>query len=230
MGIVAFIFARGGSKGLPNKNILPLQGKPLIGWSIDQAKLVDKIERIIVSTDSIEIAEIAMQYGAEVPFMRPADLSQDTTPEWKVWQHALSYLNESEGALPTAMLSVPTTSPLRLPCDLEKCIDEYLKGDADAVITVREAQRSPYFNMVTKRNDGTVSLVIEPQASVMRRQDVPIVYDITTVAYVLNPKFVLEKESIFQGKVRAIKIPLERSLDIDTLMDFKLAEVLSANR
>jgi N-acylneuraminate cytidylyltransferase len=229
MGIVAFIFARGGSKGLPGKNILPLHGKPLIAWSIDQAKLVDRIERIIVSTDSIEIAEVARQFGAEVPFLRPADLAQDTTPEWHVWQHALNYLKETEGTLPSTMISIPTTSPLRLPCDLEKCIDEYQKGDVDAVITIREAQRSPYFNMVTKREDGTVSLVMSSEVMIARRQDTPIVYDMTTVAYVLNPKFVLEKESLFQGRVRAVEIPVERSLDIDNLIDFKLAEVLSAN-
>jgi N-acylneuraminate cytidylyltransferase len=229
MGIVAFIFARGGSKGLPGKNILPLNGKPLIGWSIDQAKQVDRIKRIIVSTDSLEIAEVARQFGAEVPFIRPAELAQDRTPEWLAWRHALNYLNESEGALPSAMISIPTTSPLRLPCDLENCINEYQKGDVDAVITIREAQRSPYFNMITKQQDGTASLVISPEVMITRRQDAPIVYDMTTVAYVLRPKFVLEKESLFQGRVRAVEIPVERSLDIDNLIDFRLAEVLSSN-
>lgn len=229
MGIVAFIFARGGSKGLPGKNILPLHGKPLIGWSIDQAKQVDRIERIIVSTDSLEIAEVARQFGAEVPFIRPAELAQDRTPEWHAWRHALNYLNESEGTLPSVMISIPTTSPLRLPCDLENCINEYQKGGVDAVITIREAQRSPYFNMVIKQRDGTASLVISPEVMIARRQDAPIVYDMTTVAYVLNPKFVLEKESLFQGRVRAVEIPVERSLDIDNLIDFRLAEVLFSN-
>ena len=100
MKTVAFIFARGGSKGLPGKNILPLAGKPLIAWSIEHAKAVKRIGRIIVSTDSQEIADVATQYGAEVPFIRPDELSSDTSPEWLAWRHALGYLREKEGVLP----------------------------------------------------------------------------------------------------------------------------------
>jgi CMP-N-acetylneuraminic acid synthetase len=188
MKAVAFIFARGGSKGLPGKNIRPLSGKPLIAWSIQHALVVKRIDRVIVSTDSDEIAETARQYGAEVPFMRPAELAVDNSPEWLAWRHALNYLKESTGTLPEAMVSVPTTAPLRLPIDIENCLDEYEKGDADIVITVTDSYRSPYFNMV-KTN-------------------------------------VMAHNSTFEGRVKAVHVPTERAIDIDTLLDFHIAECL----
>jgi N-acylneuraminate cytidylyltransferase len=223
---VAFIFARGGSKGLPGKNIRPLGGKPLIAWSIEHALSVKRIKRVIVSTDSDEIAELARQHGAEVPFMRPAELAADNSPEWLAWRHALSYLRESTGELPEVMVSVPTTAPLRLPIDIENCLDEYEKGDADMVITVTDAHRSPYFNMVKANADGSVGLVNPPQSAIARRQDAPLVYDMATVCYVANPVFVMTHNATFEGKVNAVNIPAERAIDIDTPLDFQIAESL----
>lgn len=230
MKAIAFIFARGGSKGLPGKNIRPLDGKPLIAWSIEHAKTVKRIGRIIVSTDSHEIADVAVQFGAEVPFIRPDYLSSDTCPEWLAWRHALSYLREKEGVLPEVMVSVPPTAPLRLPLDIENCLNEFEKGDVDMVITVTDAHRSPYFNMVRENADGTVGLVIPPETKIYRRQDSPTVYDMATVAYVARSEFVMAKESTFEGRVKSVHVPLERAVDIDTLMDFKIAEILHANR
>lgn len=226
MKVVAFIFARGGSKGLPGKNVKPLAGKPLIAWSIEHARAVQRIGRVIVSTDSSEIAEVALAYGAEVPFMRPKELALDDSPEWLAWRHALDYLRASDGCLPDAMVSVPTTAPLRLPVDIDNCLDQYEKGDADMVITVTDAHRSPYFNMVKANADGTVGLVIPPPASIARRQDVPTVFDMTTVAYVARPEFVMSHKATFEGRVRAVHVPAERAIDIDTLLDFKFAEFL----
>lgn len=226
MKAVAFIFARGGSKGLPGKNIRPLNGKPLIAWSIEHAIAVKRIDRVIVSTDSDEIAELARQYGAEVPFMRPVELAGDNSPEWLAWRHALNYLKESTGALPEVMVSVPTTAPLRLPIDIENCLDEYEKGNADMVITVTDAHRSPYFNMVKTNADGSVGLVNPPQSTIARRQDAPVVYDMATVCYVANPEFVMAHNSTFEGRVKAVHVPTERAIDIDTLLDFQIAECL----
>lgn len=230
MSIVGFIFARGGSKGIPFKNICPLMGKPLIGWSIEQALKVNRIERLIVSTDSNEIAEIARSFGAEVPFIRPSHLAEDNSPEWLAWRHAIEYLRDQEGYLPKTMISIPTTAPLRLPVDIENCLDEYARGLADVVITITDARRSPYFNMVTLQDDGNAKIVIPAEASYSRRQDVPVVYDITTVAYVIDTQFVLRCHSLFDGRVRAVHIPIERSLDIDTALDFRIAEALIADR
>lgn len=226
MKTFAFIFARAGSKGLPGKNIRPLGGKPLIAWSIEHARSVKRIDRVIVSTDSEEIAAVARDFGAEVPFKRPAELAKDDSPEWLAWRHALAFIKESEGDMPEVMLSVPATAPLRLPIDLENCLDEYAKGDADVVITVSGAHRSPYFNMVRENADGNVGLVIPPTSAITRRQDVPVVYDMATVAYVVRPEFVLSSDAIFKGRVRAVQVPKERAIDIDTPFDFQLAECL----
>ena len=186
MNIVAFIFARGGSKGLPGKNIRLLGGKPLIAWAIELALAVNRIDRVIVSTDSEEIAEISRQYGAEVPFIRPAKLARDESAEWLAWRHGLEYLKETTGALPEVMVSVPATAPLRLAIDIDNCLDEYEKGAVDVVITVTDAHRSPYFNMVKTNSDGTYGLVNAQSLVIERRQDTPVVYDMTTVCYFAN--------------------------------------------
>lgn len=227
MKIIAFIFARGGSKGLPGKNILPFCGKPLISWAIELALKIRKIDKVVVSTDCAKIQKIALECGAEVPFLRPEDLSQDKTPEWLAWQHALNQIKITSGSLPDIMVSLPPTAPLRSIIDVEHCIEEYHKGGADIVISATEARRSPYFNMVKKNPNGTYGLVIPPQnLNISRRQDVPLVYDMTTVCYVANSEFVLNHKNIFEGRVKAVSIPAERSIDIDTALDFKLAEYL----
>lgn len=231
MNIVALICARGGSKGLPGKNIRPLAGVPLIAWSIRQARAVPRIGRVIVSTDSEEIAAVARAAGAEVPFLRPAELAQDHSPERSVWRHALEYLKATVGSYPDALIVVPATAPLRLPEDLERCLDEFAQAEADTIITVAEPYRNPYFNMVKTRADGCVELVIPPADGVLtRRQDAPDVYDVTTVAYVTAPEFVMRADNIFAGRVRAVQIPAERAIDIDTLLDFRVAECLLQHR
>lgn len=226
MDIVALICARGGSKGLPGKNTRRLAGKPLIAWAIDHARAVQRVRRVIVSTDSEEIAAIARAAGADVPFMRPAELARDDSSEWAVWRHALAHLQTSDGALPDALLVVPATAPLRAVSDLERCLDEYGKGDVDVVVTVTDAHRNPYFNMVTANADGSVSLVITPKGSINRRQGATAVYDLTTVAYVARPDFVMTHDSMFEGRVRRVHVPPERALDIDTALDFRIAECL----
>ncbi len=226
MGVTAFIFARSGSKGLPGKNVRLFGGKPLIAWSIEHALAVNRIERVIVSTDSEEIAIVARKYGAEVPFMRPSELARDESPEWLAWRHALNFLLDKEGVLPKVMVSVPTTAPLRLPLDIENCLDEYEKTDTDMIVTVTDSRRSPYFNMVKVNEDGTIGLVNPSQSVVVCRQEVPKIYDMTTVAYVVRPEFIITHNAIFEGKVRAVHVPLERAIDIDTLLDFQIAEYL----
>ena len=225
MRYVALISARGGSKGLPGKNTKLLGGIPLIGRSIQVAKKVSRIDRIIVSTDSEEIAAVAREYGAEVPFMRPAELAKDTSSEWSVWRHAIDYLRNNDTITVDVLVNLPTTAPLRNVIDVDNCLDEYEKGGVDIVITVTEAHRSPYFNMVSNDNKGYSSVVI-PDGKINRRQDSPVVYDMTTVAYVVNPEYVKNSNGIFDGKVRSIEVPIERAIDIDTDLDLKIAECI----
>ena len=230
MNAVAFIFARGGSKGLPGKNTRLLGGKPLIAWSIERALAVHRISRVIVSTDSEEIATISREYGAEVPFLRPAELATDESPEWLAWRHGLEYLKKTTGSIPEVMVSVPSVAPLGLAIDIENCIDEYAKGLSDIVITVTDAHRSPYFNMVKTNLDGSYGLVDSSFSSTSRRQDAPLVYDMTTVCYVANSEFVMSHKSIFEGRVGAVHVPIERAIDIDTQQDFQIAEYLLSQR
>jgi N-acylneuraminate cytidylyltransferase len=228
MNIVALICARAGSKGVPGKNIRLLAGKPLIVRAINQAKKIKEINRVIVSTDSKKISNIAMEAGAEVPFLRPRNLAEDNTSEWLVWRHALENIKIKDGNYPDILIVVPVTSPLRSVKDLNSCLIEFKKGNADIIITVTESHRNPYYNMIKINEKGLASRLIETKKQITRRQDAPKVYDITTVAYVTTPKFVLEKEGIFSGKVRHVNIPTERALDIDTPFDFKIAELLLA--
>jgi N-acylneuraminate cytidylyltransferase len=230
MKYIVLICARGGSKGLPGKNIKPLNGVPLIGWSINVAKQIQKVSRVIVSTNSKEIAQVALEYGAEVPFIRPEKLSLDDSPEWLVWRHAIDYLEQYENEKIDALVVLPVTAPLRSINDVDACIDLFEKGEVDSVITVSEANRSPYFNMTVNDNNGYSSLVITPDNKITRRQDAPKVYDMTTVAYVVNADFVKEYNGIFEGKVKSEVVPLERAVDIDTLLDFKIAECLLSNQ
>ena len=225
MSTVAFIFARGGSKGLPGKNTRSFGGKPLIAWSIECALSVKAIDRVIVSTDSEEIAETSRKYGAEVPFIRPGELATDESPEWLSWRHALKYVSDSSGALPKVMVSLPATSPLRAVRDVESCLEQFSTGGCDMVVTTSEAHGNPYFNMVRDVSDGTVRLVLE-DAQVSRRQDAPIIRELATVCYVANSEFVMSHNSIFEGRVKAINIPKERAIDIDSLLDFQIAEFL----
>ena len=220
---VAFIFARGGSKGIPRKNIKLLGGRPLIAWSIETALKCPSIDRVIVSTDDQEIADVAMSFGAEVPFIRPAELAEDTSPEWYAWRHAVNFV-ESEGFKFDKFVSLPATSPLRSVDDVENCIAA-LDGQTDVVLTVKEAERSPYFNMVTIDEEGFSHLAITPDIAVMRRQDAPKVYDMTTVCYVTRPKFILSNFGVFSGRVRPVIVPVSRAIDIDNPVDFQMAEL-----
>lgn len=230
MSLTAFIFARGGSKGLPGKNARILAGKPLIGWAIEQALAVDRIGRVVVSTDDVGIASVAQTCGAEVPFLRPDTLASDTASEWDAWRHALETMRDSEGVLPDPFISVPATSPLRLPQDIAACLDLYQQGRADLVLTVTEPHRNPWFNMVRRQDDGTVMPVNNPKGTVARRQDAPVVKDVTTIAYVADPRFVLQNRSVFAGRVQATEVPVERAIDIDTPHDFEIAEFLMKKR
>ena len=225
MKFVAIICVREGSKGLPGKNLLPLGGKPLVAWSIRIARQVKKICRVIVSTDSERIAQIAKEQGAEIPFIRPKELARDDSPEWLVWRHALNYLISQEYDF-DGLIVLPATAPLREIEDINKCINEFEKGDVDTVITVSDANRNPYFNMVTIDKEGYSNLIIPQTKLISRRQDAPSIYDMTTVAYIVRPQFVFENERIFDGKVRSVYIPPERAIDIDTQLDFEICEYL----
>lgn len=222
MKTIAFIFARGNSEGVKNKNIKLLAGKPLIAYSIEMAQSISSISETYVSTDSEQIAQIALSFGSKV-IERPSELASSTAPEWLAWRHAIEYLHSKEVNF-DRFISLPTTSPLRDKSDVEKCLNK-LDKETDIVITMSEAKRSPWFNMVIEKN-SYVEIVMGKNPDINRRQDAPLCYDLTTVSYVSRPEYILSSEGIFSGRVKAVKIPAERAIDIDTEFDFTVAELL----
>lgn len=224
---IAFIFARGGSKGVLRKNIRLLAGRPMIAYAIEVALQSELIDRVVVSTDDPEIAEVAKACGAEVPFLRPAHLATDDSPEWLSCQHAIHAVHAADPSSRLRLfVGVPVTSPLRTVEDLDAAIRAFDPATTDAVITVRAAQRNPYFNMMRIDRDGYARIVLPPSDELVRRQAAPAVFDITTVAYVAAPEYVLTARSFFQGRVRAVEVPVERAIDIDSELDLEIAEFL----
>ena len=167
---IAFIFARGGSKGLKDKNILQIGDKPLIAHSIDLSKKIKEIDKIFVSTDSDKIANIGEKYGAQI-IERPKELALDNSPEWLSWQHAINFLIINT-ALSKKFLSLPPTAPLRSIIDVQKCLDA-LKGKVDIVTTMTESHRNPWFNMVTYSEKNNDISLINKNDLIKRRQDAP---------------------------------------------------------
>lgn len=221
--IFACIFARGGSKGVKRKNVKILGDKPLISYSIDSALSNEYIDNVFVSTEDTEIAEIASQYGANIPFIRPAELATDHSPMWEVWQHAMNFFRENRD-LPEIMIDLPCTSPFRSNEDITNVLKKLINDDYDAVITMCESKRHPMFNMVSEKNDGSLEIAMKPKIPITRRQDGPKIFDITTLAYAVKSEYIFSATNLFDGKIGAIIVPEERSLDIDTEFDFQLAE------
>lgn len=213
---------------MPGKNTRLLEGKSLVAHAVSKAVATTRIDSVMVSTDSEEIAMLAKQEGAEVPFLRPESLAQDTSAEWDVWKHTVEYLKSASREF-KALVVVPPTAPLRLVKDIDACLDLFESGRFDIVITVTDASRNPYFNMVKRIDGDRVDLVIKPDNTVSRRQDVPEVFDMTTVAYVADPDFVLSVNSLFEGRVGHVRIPAERAIDIDTQLDFDIAKCILIN-
>lgn len=223
MRTFAFIFARGGSKGLRDKNVKHIGGLPLVAHSIRIAASLPSIEQVFVSTEDEVIADISRSFHATV-IQRPMELATDTAPEWLAWQHAVKYVQEELKQPFDVFVSLPPTSPLRSHLDIQNCLNS-LDKETDIVITVCPSHRSPYFNMISKDKHGFARLAAG-NGHFQRRQDTPAVYDITTVAYVTRPDFVLSSNRIFDGRVRTVTVPKERAIDIDDEIDFQIAQFL----
>lgn len=222
MRTVATICARGGSRGVPGKNIRSLLGRPLIVYTIEQALACRAIDAVYVSTDDAAIAGVARGAGARVPFLRPAELATADAPKMPVICHLVAAI-ESEGVAVERVVDLDPTSPLREVADIEACIG-MLDRDTDVVITGYEAEKNPYFNMVEFGPDGGVRLVKPPAQAVATRQAAPRVYAMNASIYVWHRR-TLDK-GLWGGRVRLHVMPRERSVDIDSELDFKLVEHL----
>jgi len=218
----AFIFARGGSKGIPKKNLSLLGGVPLLSHSIRAALCNQSIQQTFVSSDCSEILDIASHEGA-VPIPRPPSLAHDSSPEFESWKHAVSYAIKTHGQF-HRFISLPCTSPLRSQYDISAALLAH-KTPFDLVMTMTPSSRSPWFNMVRQDSSGKITQLMQDQ-TLFRRQDAPITFDLTTVAYVSSPKYILECSTLWDGNVTAIEVPQERSIDIDTPFDLMIAQLL----
>ena len=228
---VGFIFCRGGSKGVPRKNLRSIAGKSLLGYAVEVALASKSLQRVIVSTDDHEIAEAARSYGAEVPFLRPEELAQDDSSELDAWRHALRFFKDQhQNPEIDVFVSVPTTSPLRLSIDIDRCVDTLIQSQSDIVLTIKKAARNPYFNMIERDSQGEWRLCKATSGEIKQRQSAPEVFEITTVAYAARPTYIMSTDSLLDGKIEGCIIPEERTIDIDSEYDLLIAELLMQKR
>ncbi|MCL2365884.1 MAG: acylneuraminate cytidylyltransferase family protein [Oscillospiraceae bacterium] len=222
--MTAIIPARGGSKRLPGKNIKDLCGKPLIAYTIDAAKGSKLIERIIVSTDSKEIADIALFYGAEVPFLRPSELSSDKARSIDVIFYTVDRLNQDYGYGIDELILLQPTSPLRTSQDINNAIDVYTANNAEAVISVTESEHPPdWYKTINEK--GILKNYFDGSAT-PNRQEYSKAYLPNGAIYIFNYHFLKKQSDYYSEKTYPYVMSAESSVDIDTALDFMLAETI----
>jgi CMP-N,N'-diacetyllegionaminic acid synthase len=226
MDPLIIIPARGDSKGLPGKNIKLLDGKPLILHTLEAARLLFPDERICVTTDSAEIAEVVGRNGYRVPFMRPASLATDTSSTRSVILHALAFYREKGLDVSDVILLQPT-SPFRTPVHIEEALKLYSR-DCEMVVSVKEASVNPYFTLFEERIDGFLEK--SKSSDAIRRQDVPQVWEFNGAIYIFAADLILEKEISTFNRIRKFVMDEYSSLDIDTELDWVLAEFIVTKR
>ncbi|MFC2010256.1 cytidylyltransferase domain-containing protein [Chloroflexota bacterium] len=225
--IIGIIPARGGSKRLPYKNIKLLNGKPLIYYTIHEAKRSKYLSRLIVSTEDSEIAEISRRYDTEV-IERPAKLAQDDTPSLFVFQYIIQQLEE-KGFYPDVIVILQPTSPCRGVEDIDKAIEMFMETDCDSVVSVCETEVP--LQWVFRLEEGWLSPIIKDWQKVDRRQNAPETYRLNGAIYVIHRDIIVKQNNVVTGnRMQPYIMPEERSVDIDSELDFKLAELIIENR
>lgn len=228
--IILTICARGGSKGLPGKNVRTLLGMPLIVHTIRQAKMVKWIDRIVVSTDSEEIRNRAVEEGIEVPFLRSKKLAGDRVSKIPVFIDAIEKAEKYWKDSYDIWVDLDVTSPLRSVEDTKNAIKMLFKANTLAVITATPARRNPYFNMIEVSKSGYVQLSKKAPSRILRRQDAPKVYDMNGSIYVMWKDELIKRKTFFTEKTRLYVMPVERSHDIDSELDFKIVEMILSSK
>jgi len=220
MKLLALIPARGGSKGIPRKNIKLLAGKPLLGWSFDAAKSVKFVDRIVVSTDDEEIANVARSLGAEVPFIRPAEYSDDKAAGILPVLHALDQLPQYDW-----VLLLQPTSPLRSKEDIEGIVQLCIEEGAPSAVSISKVDKHPYW--MYQRNDlKRLVPIVSHGTEIASRQDLPVTYSLNGALYLANREWLLSHKTLIGQDTVGYVMPPERSVDIDTINDWRWAEYL----
>ncbi len=222
--VLAVIPARGGSKGVPRKNIRDLCGKPLIAWTIDEAKKSKYIDRVIVSTEDEEIADISREYGAEVPFLRPIELARDDTPGIEPILHCINWLKDNENYYPNYVSTLQCTSPFRTSNHIDEALEKLIEEKADSIVGVCKSEISPYW--MKKIEDGKLVDFIKGSNKYTRRQDLPVVYRINGAIYIGKTDILMKNKNWHTDNTLPYIMSQEDSIDIDTMLDFKLAELI----
>jgi CMP-N-acetylneuraminic acid synthetase len=232
LNILCTICARGGSKGVKDKNIRPLLGKPLIAYTIGQALRWSKARRIIVSTDSARIASIAKKYGATVPFMRPKKLAADDASKLLSVRHALIKCEKLFKERYDIIVDLDVSSPLRTVRDLDNCLQVFIKKRPQTLFSVVKAQRNPYFNMVEIKKDGFAKLCKQAPRKIVRRQDAPQVYSMNASIYFFRRDFLLDFKNTLPFSSRSVVYDMDdlSAHDIDSEYDLKFIEFLLKER
>jgi len=218
--------ARGGSKGVPGKNLRRLGSKPLIQHTIEQASSCGLFETLAVSSDSEAILEVAGNSGVEHLIRRPSELADDHASKADAIRHCVAAVEESLGQRFEVLVDLDATSPLRLPEDIRGAVSLLEKNGVSNVITGAPARRSPYFNLVERRGDGRVRLAKSPESVVVRRQDVPACFDMNASVYVWQRDVFMAEPAVFYPDTLLYEMPEERSVDIDSELDFAIVELL----
>jgi CMP-N,N'-diacetyllegionaminic acid synthase len=224
--VLCTICARGGSKGVKNKNIKELCGKPLIAYTIEQAKASKLFEHIVISTDSDAIASVAKEYGAEVFFKRSAEMASDTAGKLDVIRDAFIRSEAHYQETFDYLIDLDATAPLRSVEDIINSFNQLLKNNNDNLITAMPSRRSPYFNLVEVDLNGKVALSKQLDGTVLRRQDAPKSYDMNASIYIWKRDAILNESSLFLDNTGLYVMPEERSIDIDNELDFEFVEFL----
>lgn len=224
--VLCSICARGGSKGVKNKNIKELHGKPLIAYTIEQAKASGLFEHIVISTDSDAIATIAAEYGAEVFFKRSAEMASDTAGKLDVIRDAFVRSEEHYNRSFDYLIDLDATAPLRNVEDIVNSFKQFQENDNDNLITAMPGRRSPYFNLVEQDKEGKVYLSKTLDSTIVRRQDTPKSYDMNASIYIWKRNALLNEKNLFLEKTGLYVMPEERSIDIDSELDYRFVEFL----
>ena len=230
MKILGLIPARGGSKGLPRKNIKLLDGKPLIQYTIEIAQQSSLLHSVIVSSEDEEIIEVSKSLGAEVPFVRPSELSLDNSTSLSVVQHTLNFYKERGEAFDAVCL-LQVTYPFREVHFLDEAIDKFIKEDSDSLISVSKIPHvyNPHWAIVSNK-DGYLNIATGDEEIITRRQDLPDAYHRNGSIYITKSSIVLEENSLYGSKMSYIESPNQEDINIDTEEDWKLAEEYLVNR
>jgi CMP-N,N'-diacetyllegionaminic acid synthase len=228
MNLICTIGARGGSKGVPGKNIKPLLGLPLLAHTIRQAKACNLFDAIAFSSDSAEILHVAKEHGADILIQRPPEMASDLAAKPPAIRHCFLEAEKQLGKTFEAFVDLDVTSPLRLPEDIRAAVALFHETGASNVITGAPARRSPYFTLVEKNDDGHVRLSKSLASPVVRRQDSPKCWDMNGSIYVWRRHPFVEDPKVLYPDTQLHEMPEDRSIDIDSELDFKFVEFLMA--